>query len=80
MTAANQDEFRQPCRPARALEEMREAKGMRKLDMARVLGVSLPRYCDFCAGRRAVPIAVLKRAFALGVPATELLGDECDSA
>lgn len=79
MTAANQENFRFPLsRAVIALEKMREHQGLKKLDMARLLGVSLPRYCDFCAGRRDVPISVLKRAFAIGVPAAELLGGEDD--
>lgn len=58
---------------SQALEFRRDQYGLSKKEFAKVLGLQASHYSEVVNGKRALPIAATKRAFAVGVPAEALL-------
>ena len=56
-----------------ALEEKRAELGLKKCELAAIIGVSKHYYSDLIAGRRMLHLAAARRAYALGVDAGVLL-------
>ena len=52
-----------------AVEFRRDAYGLTQKNWSFVLGVSPSHYSDFVSGRRALPVASIKKCFEYGVPA-----------
>jgi antitoxin component HigA of HigAB toxin-antitoxin module len=59
-----------------ALEFRREAYGLTQEQWAGVLLIGQSHYSEVINGRRALPKAAIKRAYALGVPADVLLASQ----
>jgi len=58
-----------------ALEAKRKELGLKQCELAAIIGVSKHYYSDVKAGRRALHLSAIKRAYALGVGADVLLGN-----
>lgn len=58
---------------ADALEFRREAYDLTKAEFAAILGLSLNHYGEVLSGRRDIPKGAMRRAYAIGVPASALL-------
>lgn len=59
-----------------ALEFRRDAYGLSAAEFAFVLGIERSHYNEIIRGKRSIPKTVLRRAFAVGVPAALLLQPE----
>lgn len=59
-----------------ALEFRREQYGLNAAEFAFVLGLERSHYNEIVNGRREIPKKAMRRAFAIGVPATVLLQGE----
>ena len=65
---------------ADALEFRREQYGLTKSEFAAILGLQNGHYSEIVKGKRRLPLAATKRAFAIGVPAEVLLQPEMYNA
>ena len=65
-----------PVKLIKALEFRRLQYDLTQRDFAAVLGLTPGNYGEILAGRRRLPLTATKRAYAIGVPADVLLGDQ----
>lgn len=59
-----------------AIEFRREQYGWNKGKMAAMLDMTKGNYSEFLHGRRALPINAIRKAYAIGIPASVLLADD----
>lgn len=67
-----------PAKLPDALEFRREQYGWSAKKMAAMLDMSNTHYSEFIHGKRALPINAIRKAYAIGIPASVLLADDIE--
>lgn len=67
-----------PARLVDAVEFRQEQYGWNDKKMAAMLDLSPPHYSEFKSGKRGLPINSIRKAYAIGIPASVLLQDDID--
>lgn len=71
-------EKQKPIKLVDAIQFRQEQYGWNDSKMAAMLDLSRPHYSEFKSGKRGLPIASVRKAYAIGIPASVLLDEATD--